>query len=234
LSASAHLYFDTRVGSHSLATPEHQQWRAERLRGKRQLHLAFSGRLLRMKGAHHLVPIVHGLRRRGVDFRMTICGDGPLAEPIARGIERLGLSACVTWAGTLDFEHELLPMMREDVDLFVVPHVQGDPSCTYLETLACGVPIVGYANEAWSGLLNRAAVGWKSPIGKPDKLAELIARLDREEIVRRSAEALAFASKHSFDRTFSGRVNHLVDLVHEHRAFVKRGREAEHETRARQ
>lgn len=219
LSASAHLYFDTRVAADSFATPEHQQWRAERLRGKQPLHLAFSGRLLKMKGAHHLVLIAQGLRRRGVDFRMTVCGDGPLARPIQRRLERLGLSASVTLTGTLNFEHELLPMVREQVDLFIAPHVQGDPSCTYLETLACGVPIVGYANEAWCGLLERARVGWKSPLGKPDRLAELIARLDREEIVERSAEALGFAAKHSFERTFSGRIHHLAELVRGHRAF---------------
>lgn len=225
LSASAHLYFDARTPSNGFATEKHQQLRAERLLGNAQLHIAFSGRLLKMKGAHHLVQIAQSLLRRRLRFRMTICGGGPLAKPIALSIKRAGLSSYVKLAGTLDFERELLPMMREEVDLFMAPHVQGDPSCTYLETLACGVPIVGYANEAWSGLLDRATVGWESPLGKPEKLANLIAGLDRNEIVERSAEALRFASEHSFESTFSRRVDHLVDLVREHRAFREVGYE---------
>lgn len=32
-------------------------------------------------------------------------------------------------------------------------HRQGDPSCTYLETYACGMPIVGYNNQAHQGIL---------------------------------------------------------------------------------
>lgn len=220
VNPNAHLYFDTRTSDDGFATLSDMDQRSARLRDrKRPLHIAFSGRLLRMKGAHHLVKIADGLLDRGVNFRMTICGGGELESSIKREIGLRGLLGRVSMAGVLDFERQLLPMMREQVDLFIAPHVQGDPSCTYLETLACGVPIVGYANEAWSGVLDRATVGWDTPVGKPEKMAELIASLDRRDIESYGKTALRFARDHSFNRTFARRVDHMVDLLREHRSF---------------
>jgi glycosyltransferase involved in cell wall biosynthesis len=42
------------------------------------LRLLFSGRLVPMKGADHLVRVAVELRRLGVPFEMTVCGGGVL------------------------------------------------------------------------------------------------------------------------------------------------------------
>jgi glycosyltransferase involved in cell wall biosynthesis len=209
------LYFDTRTPTSSFATREHLQRRFDVLRTGAPLRLAFSGRLIGIKGVDHLVPVARWLDDRGIPFHMTICGDGELAPALERDVKRLGLEAKVRLTGVLDFEKQLLPFLRDEVDVFVAPHLQGDPSCTYLETLACGVPIVGYGNEAFSGILNRASVGWSAPLGKPVELAKLIGSLDRSRdlIVEKSEEALRFAREHSFEKTFDRRIEHLEELV---------------------
>lgn len=210
---NAHLYFDTRTAEASFATSQDLGRRAEHLRNGGPLRIAFSGRLLEIKGAHHLIPMARYLRERGVDFELTICGGGKLAEEIARSIPWNGLPRYVKYAGVLDFNTQLLPMLKQEIDLFVAPHLQGDPSCTYLETLACGVPIVGYANEAWSGILERAPVGWASSVGNPYKLAKTIAGISRNDLGEKAREALAFARQHSFEKTFDRRIEHLAGLV---------------------
>jgi glycosyltransferase involved in cell wall biosynthesis len=112
----------------------------------------------------------------------------------------------------MDFETELVPFVKEWADVFVCPHRQGDPSCTYLETLGCGVPIVGYANEAFAGLVQHSQAGWLVPLDQPRRLASTIAELaaDRAAIAAASARALDFGRRHRFETTFAARTQHLL------------------------
>ena len=94
-------------------------------------------------------------------------------------------------------------------------HRQSDPSCTYLETLSCGIPIVGYDNRALGGLLRAADVGESVPIDDIDGVVDALTRLDadRSAVARMSRAALAFARGHAFEDTFQRRVDHLVQLA---------------------
>jgi len=212
INSNTLLYFDTRVSESDYATQEHTHNRLHRYFSGAPLHLAFSGRWIRMKGVHHLTDMAQELSCRKVPYKFSICGGGDLETYLRGEIQRLQLKD-VQLLGNLNFTKELLPLMREQVDLFVAPHIQGDPACTYLETLACGVPIVGYANEAWSGILNRAPVGWSAPVGDPKALARVIASLEKSELAERSLAALQFAKAHSFERTYEARVQHLASCT---------------------
>lgn len=207
LTRSALLYFDTRVSGSMLASREQAV-------GKGQggpIRLVFSGRLIRIKGADHLVDLASRLRARGVDFHLTICGDGDLVPEMRRRIEGEGLGERVALAGVLPFERELVPFVKERADLFVCCHRQGDPSCTYLETMSCGVPIVGYANEAWEGLHAVCGAGWKVAMDDVDGLARAVASIagDRATLRAHAEKSLEFASRHTFEKEFERRVDHL-------------------------
>ncbi len=200
------LYFDTRVTPPMLASPADVERRG---RGD-VLHLAFSGRLIPMKGVLHLVEVARHLRSLGVRFVMHVWGGGPQEQALSDRIAAAGLEEQVRLEGVVPFE-ALMAKVREGIDVFVCPHIQGDPSCTYLETLSCGVPIVGFDNDAWRGLRRRCEVGWGVPLGDTRAMAEIIARLDRsrDEIRAHAARAVRFASGHTFDATFARRVEHL-------------------------
>src|SRR6185437_9992877 len=107
--------------------------------------------------------------------------------------------------GNMDFRTELVPFVTDQVDLFVCCHRQGDPSCTYLETMSCGVPIAGYDNEAFRGVAAHSDSGWLSPLNRPDLLAARIAGIARNpaELAVHSQRALGFARRHTFERTFA-------------------------------
>jgi glycosyltransferase involved in cell wall biosynthesis len=212
---NALLYFDTRTRDEEIATDAELERANERRMAGAPLQLAFSGRLIEMKGADDLVRVARALRDRGVDFHLSIFGGGALEERLRREIREHGLEGRVTLEGVLDFHGALLPRLKREVDLFVCCHPQGDPSCTYLETLAAGVPIAGYANEAFAGLLREAAVGWSVPIGAVDRLADEIAHLDRErgELADAAGRALAFARRHAFEATFQRRLGHLREVL---------------------
>lgn len=215
LNAGPLLFFDGRVERKMLISPDELAPRLEALQTGCPLRLAFSGRLIRMKGADHLLLVARELKRRQVPFEMTICGDGVLADGMRRQIASFGLQDCVRMSGVLDFAKDLLPFIKREVDLFVCCHRQGDPSCTYIETMSCGVPIVGYANEALAGILQRVAAGTGVPMDDVSALAAAIAQLhaDRQTLAAMSRSALEFAAANTFEETFRKRIEHLRGLL---------------------
>jgi len=206
------LFFDSRVSEDMIPSSPAVLARIEQLAKGAPIRLAFSGRLNRMKGADDLLGVAAELRNLGVPFTMDICGDGELASEIKHGIIREQLSEQVRLRGVLDFQTELMPFIRNEIDLFICCHRQGDPSCTYLETFACGVPIAGYDNEAFAGLLQHCKGGWSSPMNDAKALARVVQRLHTEpaRLGEAANTALAFARVHTEGRTFDARIKHMI------------------------
>lgn len=214
LNESTLLYFDSRVEADML--PESSRLESTKpWSAQHPMRLVFSGRLNAMKGADHLVLVANALRDIGVPFVMDIYGDGPLVPSMKAAIAAYGLEHAVRLGGVLDFAKELMPTVREQADLFVCCHRQGDPSCTYLETMACGVPIVGYANEAFEGLMRRCSAGVSVPMDDFAGMADAIRRLsmDQPRLVRMAQQALSFAREHTFEAEFGKRLSHMRSLL---------------------
>jgi glycosyltransferase involved in cell wall biosynthesis len=205
------LFFDTRTREDMLATEQELEKRTGDLMRGGSIRLLFSGRLNVIKGADHLVQVASELRRIGVPFHFTICGGGPLEHQIRNDIDRLGLGNCVKLTGILDFKTKLTPLTKRQADLFVCCHRQGDPSSTYLEVMSCGVPIAGYGNEAFMGIIRHSDVGWTAPMNQPQRVARKIAELnaDRTALAKAAYKSLEFARRHTFERTFRTRIEHL-------------------------
>jgi glycosyltransferase involved in cell wall biosynthesis len=206
------LYFDNRTPQGLFATNESVELRTKYLCDRNQpLRLCFSGRLVKIKGVEHLIDIAEELQKLLVPFQMFICGDGELKERMQSQIAKKGLQNCVQMMGNLNFHSQLIPLITNNIDLFVCCHRQGDPSCTYLETMSCGVPIIGYANEAFAGIVKNSQTGWLIDMDQPKLLAQKIAELNhhRQVIKEMSFKALSFAQENSFEKTYEKRVNHL-------------------------
>jgi glycosyltransferase involved in cell wall biosynthesis len=145
---------------------------------------------------------------------MRIFGDGELREEIRRDIYRRRLGDRVTLDGVLDFSSAWLPTLRDEIDLFVCCHPQGDPSSTYPEVMSCGVPIVGYANSAFQGVLDYGGGGWSVPVNDRQALARALGLLacDRRRIAEAARKALTFGYDHHFEKTYAARRRHLARL----------------------
>jgi colanic acid/amylovoran biosynthesis glycosyltransferase len=222
LNRNTLLFFDSRIDPGMIPQQSNLVSRIARLKQGDPIRLAFSGRLNRMKGADDLIRVAAALREMKVPFTLDICGDGEVAPLLRSQAARLGISDIVRLRGVLDFETELVPFVRDEIDLFVCCHRQGDPSCTYVETLACGVPIVGYDNEALLGLTRHCAGAWCTPMDDVKALATLIAELraQPERLLSAATEGLAFARQHTADTSFQARVQHMIALVREQSAAV--------------
>lgn len=208
------LFFDNRVPVDQIIDATALEQKLAALTAQRPLRLVFGGRLIAMKGALDLPRVAAELRRIGVEFQLDIYGRGEQESKIQRDIRRLDLQNHVALRGALDFETGWIPMLKRETDLFVCCHPQGDPSSTYPEVMSCGVPIAGYANEAFSGIVRESGSGWVSPLRDPGALARVIARLDRdrESIKAAARTAREFAARHAFEITFAARTRHLIRL----------------------
>ncbi|MCB1998015.1 MAG: glycosyltransferase [Burkholderiaceae bacterium] len=209
------LYLDTRMSRRMLIDEAALEQRLQGLRTPRPLQLAFSGRLIAMKGADHLVRVAQRLQARGVRCEWTVYGQGELEPSMRRQVRDAGLESVFRMPGSVDFETDLVPAIQRGVDLYVMLHRQSDPSCTYLETLSCGIPIVGYANRALAGVLRLADVGVGVPVDDVEAVVEAVAGLDqnRARLAELSRAAARFSREHAFEDTFVRRVRHLEALL---------------------
>jgi len=66
------LYFDTRVDKNIMITDEILENRLTYLSQNKPLRIAFSGRLIPMKGVEHLLQVAMCLKQRKINFQLTI------------------------------------------------------------------------------------------------------------------------------------------------------------------
>jgi glycosyltransferase involved in cell wall biosynthesis len=208
------IFFDNRVPRSEVIDTPALEAKLSSLRSGGPLRLVFGGRLIAMKGVQDLPRFARALKRLGVPFTLDIYGRGSLEGQLAEDIAQMGLSGQVRLRGVVDFKREWLPLLKQTADLFVCCHPQGDPSSTYPEVMSCGVPIAGYDNEAFQGIVRTSGTGWLSPIGDVEHLAQQVARLAeaREELAQAARRARDFSLAHAFEVTFAARVRHMVGL----------------------
>jgi len=217
INDNAMLFFDGRMGEEMLATEADQAARSARLLDGAPLRLAWSGRINRMKGAHLLPAIAREIRATGVPFRLDVFGNGVLLDALRAETAAAGLDDVLTFHGFVDFYKELTPYMQREIDIWICPHVQGDPAGAYMEAFGNGTPILGYDNEALTGMLARVDAGRAVPIGDATALARAVANAheNRKRLVTWSQTARAYAAEHTFEKSFARRMTHIDGILAE-------------------
>ncbi len=213
LSPNPLLFFDGRGSDDMLVDPVALERRLERLGQGEPLRLVFAGRMNHMKGADELLKVARQLLDDGVSFTLDIYGGGILEEEMRATIAREQMGHAVHMFGFVPFS-ELMPKIGRDYDMFLCCHVQGDPSGMYLEMLGKGLPFAGYGNEALAGILRITNVGLVAPVRDHVDCAKKIGSLakDPDRIRFMARAARAFAQRHTFDKSFSRRIEHLRSL----------------------
>jgi glycosyltransferase involved in cell wall biosynthesis len=206
LSASSLLFFDTRLTQEHVRRAE----QAARATPHQPPRLCFSGRLIPGKGPQHAIAVANLLRNQGFECRLSVLGVGDLEASL-----REQAQDHVEFLGVRDFATAWTPFVTNEVDLMLLPHVQGDPSGTYLEAAGCGVPIVGFDNVALASLSRHHQVGQTAPVGDTRALAALARGIleSPERWSRERGQGLAFMREHCFEFEHQQRVNHLASLV---------------------
>ena len=201
------LYLDSRMSRDMIISDEELRQRCYNRPG-RPLRLLYSGRYERMKGADDAVMVALACFQQGLDIEMHCYGQGSLKPSMLKlasaRADRIHIHDAVPYP-------QLVQIART-FDLFVCCHIQNDPSCTYLESIGAGLPIAGYANKMWLGLLKASGAGVASPLHRHRMLAALI-RDSLGQLSEMSHRAVAFARAHNFEREFARRIAALNDAI---------------------
>ena len=201
------LYFDSRMSGSMLIDTDVLKQRAALIRRGRPFRLLYSGRYEPLKGADDAIKVVVRAIRAGADIELDCYGDGSLRQRM----ESLSCS-CPDRIRVHDaLPYPELVVASRGFDAFICCHVQNDPSCTYLEAFGAGLPIVGYGNRMWQGLLSSSGAGVSSPVGNIEALASALHVLVQQpdSVRKMSWQARDFAVAHTFENEFARRTNAL-------------------------
>lgn len=207
------LFLDTRARAQDIiGEAELRERLASRV--KRLPRLIYAGRYHPMKGTLDVIKAGIELDRMGLDFQLDLYGKGPLREAMASLLASHSSAAGkIKIHDAVAYRPDLQRIMKQ-ADLFICCHTQGDPSCTYLETFACGVPIVGYANEMWTPLSQHSGAGEVVARGDYRALAKAVTGLlGTQRLDELSIRARNFAEANTMEIAWDRRVSHLASLV---------------------
>lgn len=166
------------VREEDLAEPADRPWRGDVLS---------VGRLDAEKNPLLLAEILHRLVERGGDWRLTICGEGPLEADLRRRLRELGVEDRAELAGYLPLHGGLLDRYRSSDALLHVSLTEGLPQ-VLLEAFAAGLPIAGTAVGGVPGAVGDA--GLLFPPDDAGAAADALERLAGDlELRRRLARA---------------------------------------------
>lgn len=202
------LYLDSRMARDMIISEDNLKARLSGRTG-RPLRLLYSGRYERMKGADDAVRVGVECLKRGLQIEMHCYGQGSLKSEMEHLAAQSADPVKIQIHDAVPYPN-LVKLSRE-FDIFVCCHIQGDPSCTYLESFGSGLPIVGYNNKMWRRLRDESRAGFSSPLGRPEAVADAVQRFaaDREALALMSNRAREFAIEHTFESEFKRRTDDL-------------------------
>lgn len=131
------------------------------------------GRLSEQKGQQILIEAAAMLAARGVDFHLTLIGDGPMRGDIEKLIEHHQLAGKVELAGWMSGAQIRDSLVRSRA--LVLPSFAEGLPVVIMEALAMGRPIIGTQVAGIPELVAPAQTGWLIPPGNVYQLANAMA-----------------------------------------------------------
>lgn len=165
--------------------------------------LLYVGRLVEKKGVSVLINALAGVKRAGVDCRLTIVGDGPDRSELQQLAERLGVSELINWLGALS--NKSLPAIYRSAEVFILPSIisrDGDQEglgLVTVEAMACGCPVIASSLPAVKDVVEHGTNGLLVPPGDVDALADAICKLVRDGKFRNTLADSALSTASRFD-----------------------------------
>ncbi len=161
------------------------------------------GRLRIRKGMEILLQAMAQARESGHRPRLVVAGDGERREALGMLCERLGLDACVHWAGRCS-RAEASRLRRRATALIVPSTYEGMP-LVVLEAMSDGVPVIASTVSGIPEVVVDGETGWLVP---PERSAALAAALIEAMSDPEEARVRGEAGRQRLDQRF--RPHHAV------------------------
>ncbi len=154
-----------------------KQWRQDYPELDGRYTLCLPGRITRLKGATHLIPLLRKLHAKGIPAHAVVVGEtkkGKEAyrEELEQAFAEAGLADSVTWTGHRRDLRDVLAACDVTLSLTLQPESFGK---TTLEALALGRPVAGYEHGGVGEQLELFLPEGRVPTGDPHAMAERLA-----------------------------------------------------------
>ena len=156
----------------------------ERAADKATIELLCVGRLSSAKAQVLLVHACAQLRDEGLDFTLTLVGDGPDRARIERAIVESALGERIHLTGSLNQAAVRAHFARADI--FVLPSLAEGIPVVLMEAMSSGVPCISTPVNGIPELIEHGRTGLLATPGDVESLASQLRRLIQERELRRS------------------------------------------------
>jgi glycosyltransferase involved in cell wall biosynthesis len=182
---------DSEVIYHGIDTntfkPENKTQRRRELGYKEtDFIVLFVGKLHPYKDPLTLIKAISVAVKKNADLHLVMIGDGELYTEVEKEISKLNPSNYVRLFRRVD--DQMLEMLYDAADVFVLPSVNEDFGMVLLEAMASGLPVIASNSGACPEVVGNAGILFNQ--GNYTELAEKIVRLSHEkELSRKLSEA---------------------------------------------
>ncbi len=167
------------------------------------------GRFVSKKGYQHLIKACAILNDLGLDFHLTLAGDGPKGAGLKMLTRKLGLTHKVSFPGFVTYER--VSDLFQATDIFLMPSVvapsgdrDGIPT-VILEALVHRVPVIATAVSGIPEIIEDGQTGLLIPEKDPAAISRAILRLLKN---RDSALQMASRGRAKVLENFDSKKNH--------------------------
>lgn len=157
------------------------------------------GRFVEKKGFRYLIQACRELCERGVNFQLSLIGDGPLRQDLENEVKRLDLENIVNLTGPMSTADVRAAMAEADV--VVVPSVtsasgemEGLP-VVIMEAMAIGAPVVASAHSGIPEIVRDGKTGYLTPEKDAFAIAEAVQKTLRHPSETMVADAYRLVSE---------------------------------------
>jgi len=115
------------------------------------INLLFVGRLVNRKGPLYLLRAIKKIISTNKNIKLTVIGDGPERSNAEKYVRDNNLGKFVELKGEIIGKKRI--SYYQKADIFCAPYIDEAFGITILESLACGIPVVGFRNESFLEIL---------------------------------------------------------------------------------
>jgi glycosyltransferase involved in cell wall biosynthesis len=170
-----------------------------------------AARLVRVKNQRMLIEAGRCLFAKGIPFKISIFGNGPLKEDLGRLVEKYGLGDKIFLHG---FEPDIHPVLNA-LDVFVLCSSNEGLPMALLEAMYMRTPVVCTAVGGMKEIIEGGVNGMLVPSGDSSGLANCLVKLyENQEMARKLATnaRATIEEKFSLDKTL-GNLCRVYDEV---------------------
>lgn len=154
--------------------------RKQQQAGSGPLRIVYAGRADPMKGPLDWIEVLATLAHRGMDFRASWLGDGPLLAEMRSAINAAGLADKVELPGFVNDRGTVLKALQQAHVMLFCHKTPESPRCL-IESLASGTPLVGYEGAFAADLLSGHGGGRLVQINDIAGLVDVLTSLAKDK-----------------------------------------------------